>query len=84
MPDQTPEITYPCEWTYTLIGLDAEEVRQAAHEAFEGKPVTIAPSRKSRTGKYVSIYVSAHVESQQQRDRFFVRLQGHEAIRMAL
>jgi putative lipoic acid-binding regulatory protein len=84
MSRQKPEIQYPCEWSYTLIGLSADDIRDAAGEVFGNRSVTLSPSKKSRTGKYVSMYATLTVDSQQQRDSFFAALSGHDAIRMAL
>jgi putative lipoic acid-binding regulatory protein len=51
---------------------------------FGNRSVTLSPSKKSRTGKYVSMYATLTVDSQQQRDAFFGALSDHDAIKMAL
>ncbi len=84
MCGQQTEIEFPCEWTYTLIGLGSEEVKQAVNEIFKSKSVTLSPSKKSRTGKYISMYAHAHVVSREQRDQLFEQLKEHDAIKMVL
>ncbi len=84
MCGQQAEIEFPCEWTYTLIGLHADDVRQAVDEIFQGKTVSLSSSKKSRTGKYISMYASSNVESREERDNLFVQLKEHESIKMVL
>lgn len=78
-----PEISYPCEWSYTIITQSEEDARLASFEVLEGEHA-FAPSHKSRTGKYQSFNIKLLVESKEKRDEIFQKFRAHSLIRMVL
>lgn len=79
-----PEITYPRPWDYTVIGLDAQKMRDAVKEVIGDEAYTIKPSHKSTGGKYVSLAMETIVLDEAMRVRIFEELRNHDAIRMVL
>ncbi len=79
-----PEISYPCEWTYTIIGSDPNLMRVAVGSVIQPGTFTVDESRISRTGKYMSLSVQLVVFSQEERDRYYGGLGRHKDIKMVL
>jgi putative lipoic acid-binding regulatory protein len=79
-----PQIEYPCEWCYTVIGCDEAALRSAAAEALAGKEYAIAPSKRSKAGRYISMNITTHVCSADERNGIFQKLAGHAAIKMVI
>jgi len=50
-----PDIDYPCDWTYKVVGRSELVVRRAVSEVLGEEDHRLVPSRQSRTGKYVSL-----------------------------
>ena len=78
------EITYPCEWTYTIIGSDPNLMRVAVGEVIQPGTFIVEESRISRTGKYMSLCVRLRVFSQEERDRYYRGLGKQRDIKMVL
>jgi putative lipoic acid-binding regulatory protein len=78
--NQKPKITYPCEWSYHLIGRDENAICEATLNALNGKKHTLAPSRKSSKGGFVSMKLSVIVLDENERLAFFDSLRSHKAI----
>ncbi|MGP1581023.1 MAG: HP0495 family protein [Wolinella sp.] len=78
-----PEISYPCEWSYTIITQSEEEARLASFEILESEH-KFTPSNKSRTGKYQSFNIKLLVESKEKRDEIFQKFQAHTLVKMVL
>ncbi len=79
---QKPEINYPCQWSYKIIGHDKELVRDAAESVFEGKQYLLTYSKSSRTGKYHSWAAELVVDSEVMRNSLFQALQKHPDVKM--
>ncbi len=80
----TPRITYPCRWSFTLIGTDEADMRAAAAACLSPTAYHLTPSRKSRGGKYTSLHLDATVASEAERNRLFTALKAAPAIKMVL
>ena len=80
----TPRITYPCQWSFTLIGTDEAEMRAAAAACLSPAAYRLTPSRKSRSGKYTSLHLDTEVSSEDERNRLFTALKAHAAVKMVL
>lgn len=78
------EITYPCEWDYTVIGPDEDLLRKAVTEIFCGKECCVEFSKKSKAGKYISLAVKAKVCSEEERVKLFELLGKNPDIKMVL
>lgn len=79
-----PEITYPCWWTYALIGADEEELLLAIGQITAGTQHKVAFSKQSSKKKYVSLHVDIWVRSQDERNDFFDAFKTHPAVRALL
>ncbi|MDR0747865.1 MAG: DUF493 domain-containing protein [Helicobacteraceae bacterium] len=75
-----PKIDYPCEWSYKLIGRVEEALCEAALKALDGKEHTIARSRLSSKGSFVSVQLTVIVQSEEERLNLFDALRSHSAI----
>lgn len=81
--ERRPEISYPCEWGYRVIGESEEDIRDAIFEIIN-KEHRFSRSNKSRTGKYVSFNIELEVESEAERDAIFRAFKVHKAIKMVI
>jgi len=81
---KTPQIEYPCWWTYTLIGPDEEALRLAIGELTRGERSKIEFSKISAHRKYVSLHVHVWVESSEKRDALFQAFKNHPSVKMLL
>jgi uncharacterized protein len=79
-----PEIQYPCEWEYTVIGTDEALLRNVITEVFCGKEFSVEFSKKSKAGKYVSLTVKTKVTSEDERNGQCALLAKQPAVKMVL
>ncbi len=79
-----PAVTYPCRWSFTLIGADAKAIRESVAAGLKSRSYNLTPSNKSRTGKYVALHLETEVVSEDARNRLFARLQEAPSIKMIL
>lgn len=82
--DRKVEIEYPCRWIYKVIGLDYDLARHAVLEVIHDRDCEISYSKSSSAGKYHSMNVEVHVESEEERNRFYIELKQHPAVKMVL
>jgi putative lipoic acid-binding regulatory protein len=81
-PQHRPEITYPCIWSYKVIGEDRQLLHEAILVSCAPDPVEISPSRVSRGGKYHSIEARLEVRDEAARNAIFERLKTHPAVKI--
>lgn len=79
-----PEIDYPCEWKYKIISKTPDEAVQAAENAANGFKFEITASNISKKGKYVSINLSVEVESEEERNLIFGKLEADSKVIMVI
>lgn len=79
-----PNIYYPCDWEYKVIGTNIDEMLDAVKDATSGLDYEIKPSNVSKNGKYFSINVQLKVLSEDERDAIYQNLDGHENIIMVI
>ena len=82
--DDKPEITYPCEWGYKVIGIDPVAIKEAVGGILGNRRYSIALSKTSSKGKYTSLDVSLIVNSEVERHDFFKSFAQDPAIKMVL
>ena len=80
----TPAISYPCQWSFTLIVSDENAVREDVTTCLKDNRYRLTPSKKSPNGKYISLHLDTEVASEENRNRLFACLQGAPSIRMIL
>ena len=81
---ERPEIPYPGPWEYTIFGVSEERMRAAVSEVVGGASHTITPSKKSRSGKFVSMNVEVVVVDEPHRLDIGEGLSAHADIGFVL
>ncbi|MEO8232001.1 MAG: DUF493 domain-containing protein [Ignavibacteriota bacterium] len=79
-----PNIKYPCDWDYKVIGTDVDEMLQVIEQVAEGMDYKIASSNVSSKGNYFSISLKVNVTSEAIRDIIFAKLKASEFVKMVL
>ena len=81
---ERPEIEYPCKWYYKIISNSAEAAINAAENAANGFEYEVTSSNVSSQGKYISINLSVQVESEEERNLIFGKLENDNDVIMVL
>lgn len=81
---EKPEIDYPCNWIYKVIGEDQEILKEVIITACAPANVDISYSHSSSKGKYHSLNASLEVEDEKQRLQIYDLLKNHPAIKVVL
>jgi len=79
-----PDIEYPTNWQYKIIGSDVDEMLSAVEESIIGLEYEIVFSKASSNEKYFSLNVSLIVPSEIVRDIIFQKLSSHPAIKIVI
>ena len=79
-----PNIEYPCDWNFKVIGTDTDEMIKAIELAVEGLDYKISSSNISSKGNYFSLNLKVFVTSEVLRDIIFAKLKDNEFIKMVL
>lgn len=82
--NQKPEIEYPCEWSYKIIGQDVDKILSAIKEATMGIEYDITPSNLSKNGKYSSLNLKLEVPNETVRDLIYEKLGKSPDIKFVL
>ena len=78
------EIEYPCSWSYKVIGTDSDYLKKTIPEILENFEYQFSESNQSKTGKYTSFTLTAHVKDEEQRDKVFNILKCLPGVKMVL
>ncbi|MEQ8768248.1 MAG: DUF493 domain-containing protein [Planctomycetota bacterium] len=81
---KTPEIEYPCQWNYTVIGSDQERLRLAVVTAVGEAEHDLDFSHRSSKGSYVSLKLRVQVLDDEHRRGLFECLSQHQDVRFVL
>jgi putative lipoic acid-binding regulatory protein len=82
--DEKPDIEYPIEWGYRVIGTDEKTLRVVVDEVVDNREYRLNLSKKSRSGKYTSLDLKVTVDSEEHRDRIFRELKSSSAVKMVI
>ena len=82
--EQKLELTYPCGWTYKLIGYEKEAIQRAIHEVILQREHTLTHSNASKTGKYISMNLDLVITNEDERNFIYEALKAHQNIKMVL
>lgn len=90
--NQRPQIEYPCQWGFKIIGNDEQSVREGIRECLREclepeqpeRPVQIGGGRTSSGGKYVSVSLSLEVRDEQERNTLFRALADRPEVKMVI
>ena len=80
--NQRPEITYPCEWSYKIIGTDIDKILEAIESAVSGLKYDVTPSNISKYGNYYSLNLKLTVPNEVVRDLIYQKLDSSESIKI--
>jgi uncharacterized protein len=76
------EITYPCEWSFRVIGKDKEHLAGDIKKIMSDRMYRMEES--NRNGKYVSLNLKLTVDSKQERNLIFAALKSSANVTMVL
>ncbi len=79
---ERPEIIYPCNWDYKIIGTDVEEMLKVIEEAVGDLTYEISPSNISKKGNYFSLNLSVYVPSEIVRDIIFQKVSASAFVKI--
>ena len=79
-----PDIDYPCQWLFKVIGSDCLEIETAIKEVIGEASFKITASNASSSGKYRSINLEMEVTSEEHRLALYRNLGDCAAIKVVL
>ncbi|MGQ9644769.1 MAG: HP0495 family protein [Ignavibacterium sp.] len=79
-----PEIVYPCNWDYKIIGTDVSEMIKIIEEAVGDLSYEISPSNISRKGNYFSLNLTVFVPSEIVRDIIFQKVSSSAFVKIVI
>ena len=79
-----PQIDYPTNWKFKLIGRDKDSLLACIKEAMEEKEHLCSLGNRSKTGKFHSYNASCSVESEEDRNRIFKYFEDHNDVDMVI
>ena len=79
-----PQIDYPTQWGFKLIGKDKDALHACIKETMGDKEHACSTGNVSKNGKFHSYNTSCSVESQEERDKLFKCFRDHEDVKMVL
>jgi putative lipoic acid-binding regulatory protein len=82
--DARPSITYPTQWTYTVIGKDRSELERAVADVVGKRTHKLSLSKISSKGRYMSMTLELMVVTESERLRIFESLRKHPAVKLVL
>ncbi len=81
---QRPEIDYPCEWSFKVIGENVNKMVALIEKVVEGMSYDLQASNISKKGKYKSLNLKVYVESETDRNFVYGSLSKSEDVKMVL
>lgn len=78
------ELTYPCSWSYKLIGHEKEALEKAIHDVIIEREHNLTHSNNSKTGKYVSMNLDLIIHNEDERNFIYEALKKHKNVKMVL
>jgi len=79
-----PNIEYPTNWGFKLIGKDKDKLLACIKEAMGDKEHLCSLGNTSRTGKFHSYNASCSVETEDERNRIFKYFSDHSDVDMVI
>jgi putative lipoic acid-binding regulatory protein len=79
-----PNIIYPCNWDYRIIGTNVDEMIKAIEIIVDRMEYKLSPSKVSSQGNYISLNLRVLVTSEVIRDLIFAKLEANEYVKMVL
>ena len=82
--NKKPQIEYPTNWEYKLIGKDVDLLLKVVEEVLPGLEYQVKFSNVSRNEKYYSLNVLVRVNSEALRDIIFQKFSDHPDIKIVI
>jgi len=80
-----PDIEYPCDWRYKIIGDNIEIMLKAIDDLLLNKfNYDVTPSNISKKGNYYSLNLVVRVNDELERERIYNSLSENESIKYVL
>lgn len=83
IPDK-PQIDYPCEWGYKIIGRDKIKLLDCIHQIMAHRAFRYTHGNSSAKGTFHTLNAKCIVFSQEERDAIFELFTKHEAVKMVI
>ena len=81
---ERPELNYPCEWIYKVIGKDVDKLIAAIEGASLELKYEVSPSNVSKNDNYFSLNFKVTVPSEAARDIIYQKLNNNKDVIMVL
>lgn len=81
---EKPQIDYPTNWGFKLIGRDKEKLLSCIKEVMGDKEHLCSSGNASKTGKFHSYNTSCVVESEEERNKIFKCFEDHKDVEMVI
>jgi len=79
-----PDISYPCQWEYKVIGEDRQALTDIILASCAPAVPDITLSNVSSSGKYYSLNATLTVDDEDMRLSIFNRIQQHQSVKMVI
>lgn len=81
---ERPDIDYPTNWGFKLIGRDKEALLSCIKDAMGEKQHQCSLGNASKTGKFHSYNANCTVDSEEERNKIFKFFQDHSDVDMVI
>lgn len=79
-----PNIDYPTNWGFKLIGRDKDKLLRCIKEVMGEKKHLCSLGNVSKTGKFTSYNASCIVDSEEERNKIFKLFSDHDDVEMLI
>ena len=80
--NKRPEINYPCEWSYKIIGNNIDKILEAIENAVSGLKYDVTSSNISKNGNYYSLNLKLTVPNEVVRDLIYQKLDSSDSVKI--
>ena len=81
---ERPEIEYPCEWGYKVIGRDKIKLEACIFDIVGERAYKTKGGNTSSKGKFHSLNMTCRVESESDRNKIFKAFSEHVDVKMVI
>ena len=82
--NERPDIEYPCEWGYKIIGTDKTALQAVIFDIVGDRAYISKGGNSSSKGKFHSLNMRCQVESEEDRNAIFKAFQDHDDVKMVI
>lgn len=79
-----PDIEYPCEWDYKIIGTDKVKLEASIFDVMGEREYSTRAGNSSSKGKFHSLNTKCQVASEEERYAIFRAFQEHVDVKMVI